>query len=151
MYVAVKGGERAIDNANRLLAAERRGDPAVPELTLAQIREQLGLPDTGRLRATLDKLTIYGPGEFFAPHQDTEKDDDMIATLVVLLPSSFGGGALRCSRGDEQVEFRRTERGAAGGRGDPLKLGSGLWSGSGPAAPRGRRRAGRNRAERTRR
>lgn len=43
MYVAVKGGERAIDNAHRLLAAERRGDPAVPELELAQIKEQMTL------------------------------------------------------------------------------------------------------------
>lgn len=41
MYVAVKGGERAIDAAHALLAAERRGDPAVPELSLAQIEEQL--------------------------------------------------------------------------------------------------------------
>ena len=41
MYVAVKGGERAIENAHRLLAEERRGDPAVPELTLGQIDQQL--------------------------------------------------------------------------------------------------------------
>ena len=43
MYVAVKGGERAIENAHRLLAHERRGDPDVAELTLAQIGGQLGL------------------------------------------------------------------------------------------------------------
>uniref|UniRef100_Q07LY9 Phosphonate metabolism n=1 Tax=Rhodopseudomonas palustris (strain BisA53) TaxID=316055 RepID=Q07LY9_RHOP5 len=43
MYVAVKGGERAIDNAHRLLAHERRGDRAVPELSLSQISEQLAL------------------------------------------------------------------------------------------------------------
>ena len=43
MYVAVKGGERAIDNAHAWLAEERRGDPAVAELDIAQIREQLGL------------------------------------------------------------------------------------------------------------
>jgi alpha-D-ribose 1-methylphosphonate 5-triphosphate synthase subunit PhnI len=43
MYVAVKGGERAILNSQRLLAEVRRGDPAVPELGLAQIRQQLGL------------------------------------------------------------------------------------------------------------
>jgi alpha-D-ribose 1-methylphosphonate 5-triphosphate synthase subunit PhnI len=43
MYVAVKGGERAIENAHRLLAAARRGDLAVPELTLEQISEQLAL------------------------------------------------------------------------------------------------------------
>jgi alpha-D-ribose 1-methylphosphonate 5-triphosphate synthase subunit PhnI len=41
MYVAVKGGERAIENAHRLLAHERRGDPAVPEISLAQIAGQL--------------------------------------------------------------------------------------------------------------
>jgi alpha-D-ribose 1-methylphosphonate 5-triphosphate synthase subunit PhnI len=43
MYVAVKGGERAIENAHRLLARERRGDPSVPEISLAQISEQMTL------------------------------------------------------------------------------------------------------------
>src|ERR1700742_4597701 len=43
MYVAVKGGERAIENAHRLLAHERRGDREVPEVSLAQISEQLSL------------------------------------------------------------------------------------------------------------
>jgi alpha-D-ribose 1-methylphosphonate 5-triphosphate synthase subunit PhnI len=43
MYVAVKGGEKAIDNAHALLAEERRGDEAIPELTLAQIDQQFGL------------------------------------------------------------------------------------------------------------
>src|SRR6202049_1187580 len=43
MYVAVKGGERAIENAHRLLAHERRGDQSVAEVTLDQISGQLGL------------------------------------------------------------------------------------------------------------
>lgn len=43
MYVAVKGGERAIDNAHAFLAEERRGDPALPELSVAQIGAQLKL------------------------------------------------------------------------------------------------------------
>jgi alpha-D-ribose 1-methylphosphonate 5-triphosphate synthase subunit PhnI len=43
MYVAVKGGERAIENAHRLLAHERRGDRDVPDITLPQISEQLAL------------------------------------------------------------------------------------------------------------
>ena len=43
MYVAVKGGEAAIDNAHRLLAHARRGDEAVPELALDQIDGQLAL------------------------------------------------------------------------------------------------------------
>jgi alpha-D-ribose 1-methylphosphonate 5-triphosphate synthase subunit PhnI len=42
-YVAVKGGEKAIAAAHALLAEARRGDPAVPELEVAQIREQLSL------------------------------------------------------------------------------------------------------------
>ncbi len=41
-YVAVKGGEQAIDAAHAWLARERRGDPAVPELATEQIAEQLG-------------------------------------------------------------------------------------------------------------
>jgi alpha-D-ribose 1-methylphosphonate 5-triphosphate synthase subunit PhnI len=41
-YVAVKGGEQAIDNAHAWLADERRGDKAVPALSVAQIQEQLG-------------------------------------------------------------------------------------------------------------
>jgi alpha-D-ribose 1-methylphosphonate 5-triphosphate synthase subunit PhnI len=43
VYVAVKGGERAIESAHRMLAEERRGDPQLPELSLAQIDQQLGL------------------------------------------------------------------------------------------------------------
>ncbi len=43
MYVAAKGGERAIESAHDWLADERRGDRAVAELSIAQIREQLAL------------------------------------------------------------------------------------------------------------
>jgi alpha-D-ribose 1-methylphosphonate 5-triphosphate synthase subunit PhnI len=43
MYVAVKGGERAIENAHALLADARRGDRSVPEISLDQISEQLAL------------------------------------------------------------------------------------------------------------
>ena len=43
MYVAVKGGEAAIDNAHRLLADRRRGDRQVPAIRLDQIVEQLAL------------------------------------------------------------------------------------------------------------
>ena len=50
MYVAVKGGERAIDEAHKWLDEVRRGDPDVPELSIAQIREQMGLA-VGRVMA----------------------------------------------------------------------------------------------------
>ena len=42
-YVAVKGGEDAIAHAHAWLAEARRGDPAVPELSVAQVGQQLSL------------------------------------------------------------------------------------------------------------
>jgi alpha-D-ribose 1-methylphosphonate 5-triphosphate synthase subunit PhnI len=42
-YVAVKGGEKAITNAHRWLADDRRGDRRVREVETDQIREQLSL------------------------------------------------------------------------------------------------------------
>ncbi len=41
-YVAVKGGERAIDNAHAWLHEERRGDPDTPSVSVRQIETQLG-------------------------------------------------------------------------------------------------------------
>ena len=43
MYVAVKGGERAIANAHALLEERRRGNLALSEISLDQIAEQLSL------------------------------------------------------------------------------------------------------------
>ena len=41
-YVAVKGGEQAIDNAHAWLAEARRGSPGIPEIGVDQIAGQLG-------------------------------------------------------------------------------------------------------------
>ncbi len=43
MYVAVKGGEAAILATHERVAEARRGDAAVPEISVAQIREQQAL------------------------------------------------------------------------------------------------------------
>lgn len=43
MYVAVKGGEKAIAAAHALQEHRRRGDTALPELSVAQIEQQLNL------------------------------------------------------------------------------------------------------------
>lgn len=43
MYVAVKGGEKAIDNAHALMRFQRRGNPSISELTVQQVQEQLPL------------------------------------------------------------------------------------------------------------
>ncbi|MEM6453034.1 MAG: carbon-phosphorus lyase complex subunit PhnI [Cyanobacteria bacterium P01_D01_bin.105] len=42
-YVSVKGGEKAIQNAESLLQAHRRGETAIPELSLSQIKQQMSL------------------------------------------------------------------------------------------------------------
>ena len=57
MYVAVKGGERAILNSHKLVAEERRGDPAVPELGLAQITEQFRLA----VDRVMNEGSVYDP------------------------------------------------------------------------------------------
>jgi hypothetical protein len=61
---------------------------------LAEVRDELGLPARARLRAEPHALLVYGKGQFFVPHQDSEKDDTMIGTLVISLPSSHTGGEL---------------------------------------------------------
>ena len=43
MYVAVKGGERAIANAHALLAKQGRGDPELPRIEQAAVAGQLGV------------------------------------------------------------------------------------------------------------
>jgi alpha-D-ribose 1-methylphosphonate 5-triphosphate synthase subunit PhnI len=57
MYIAVKGGERAIEASRRLLAAARRGDADVPPLAVAQVEQQLGLA-VGRVMA---EASLYDP------------------------------------------------------------------------------------------
>ncbi|KAJ0157967.1 hypothetical protein HZ326_0583 [Fusarium oxysporum f. sp. albedinis] len=43
------------------------------------------------LRADPHKLLLYEPGSFFQPHKDSEKEQGMIGTLVVCLPSQYEG------------------------------------------------------------
>lgn len=73
---------------------------------LDEIRDDLGLPSNSRLTAQLHSMLLYEEGHFFAPHQDSEKDDDMIATMVVVLPSSATGGDLVVQHNGETVRHR---------------------------------------------
>ncbi|MEJ2444894.1 MAG: hypothetical protein P8Y42_15845, partial [Exilibacterium sp.] len=61
---------------------------------LEQIQTELGMPEAGKLTAHLHNLLVYEPGQFFQPHQDSEKLDGMVATLVVVLPCEHNGGDL---------------------------------------------------------
>lgn len=103
MYVAVKGGERAIDNAHAWLAEERRGDLSVPELTVDQIREQMTLA-VGRVMA---EGSLYDPD--LAALAIKQARGDLIEAIFLIrayrttLPR-FGGsvpvdtGAMACDR-----------------------------------------------------
>ncbi len=57
MYVAVKGGEKAIAAAHALLARERRGDVQIPEVTLEQL--------AGQLKLAVDR--IMAEGSLYSP------------------------------------------------------------------------------------
>src|SRR5450755_4189892 len=57
-------------------------------------RARLGQAPDRRLTASFHSMLVYGPGQFFVPHQDSEKDVAMVATLVVMLPSVYSGGDL---------------------------------------------------------
>jgi len=81
------------------------------EPALARIRDELGLPAGGKLIAKLDKMLIYTPGQFFAAHQDSERADEMVASLVVQLPSRSSGGALIVHHGEQRRIFRTAARG----------------------------------------
>jgi hypothetical protein len=74
------------------------------------LRADLGLPEGRRLRAELHSMLIYGPGQFFRRHRDSEKADDMVGTLVVTLPSAYKGGALTVEHRGEKVTYRASKR-----------------------------------------
>src|ERR1022692_1786590 len=73
---------------------------------LDDVRDELGLPPTTKLRVELRAMLVYGKGQFFLPHQDSEKDDAMVGTLVVSLPSAHTGGELVVAHGGQSVTYR---------------------------------------------
>ncbi len=78
---------------------------------LAKIRKALGLPEDGKIAAEFDKMLVYGPGQFFAAHQDSEKANDMVGSLVVQLPSSSTGGSVVVQHHGEKKTFKGAKRG----------------------------------------
>jgi hypothetical protein len=78
---------------------------------LDEIRAGLGLTEGVALKAELHNMLLYERGQFFTSHQDSEKADGMIGTLVVTLPSPFRGGDMTVEQHGEVMAFRgsRTE------------------------------------------
>jgi hypothetical protein len=67
-----------------------------------EVAQALGVE---RVEVWLHNLLIYGPGQFFKPHQDTEKLPRMVATLVLIWPSAHIGGELRVQLGDDEMRL----------------------------------------------
>lgn len=63
-------------------------------VALTKIGEAMGLGAGGEIKPELHSMLVYGKGQFFLPHQDSEKNDSMLATLVLSLPTAHTGGEL---------------------------------------------------------
>ena len=85
------------------------GWTALMDSALEHFRDELGLPPTTRLRAEPHSMLAYGKGQFFLPHQDSEKDDAMVGTLVVSLPSAHTGGELVVDHAGESKAYRASK------------------------------------------
>jgi hypothetical protein len=88
----------------RLVRAE--WDAATLKDALATVKQELGLPNGAELTAELHSFLVYEPDQFFLAHQDSEKDDSMVGTLVVTLPSRYTGGELMVGHNGEQEAYR---------------------------------------------
>ena len=73
---------------------------------LTTVKEELGLPNAAELTADLHSLLVYETNQHFLAHQDSEKDDSMVGTLVVTLPSSYAGGELMVGHNEEWKAYR---------------------------------------------
>ncbi|MFP4305409.1 carbon-phosphorus lyase complex subunit PhnI [Rhodosalinus sp.] len=104
MYVAVKGGERAIDNAHAWLAEARRGDTAVAELSLAQIREQLALA----VNRVMAEGALYDPD--LAALAIKQARGDMIEAIFLIRAYKTTLPRLGCSRPVETAAMQVVRR-----------------------------------------
>jgi hypothetical protein len=77
---------------------------------LDALRADLGLPPGCHLGAELHSMLVYAPGQFFLPHQDSEKQDEMIGSLVVTLPASFTGGSLIVEHDGQRTTTRGSKQ-----------------------------------------
>lgn len=60
---------------------------------LDRIKPDLGIEEYD-ITASMYKMLIYGEGDFFLPHKDSEKEKGMFGTLIIALPSRHSGGEL---------------------------------------------------------
>lgn len=76
--------------------------PGAQQQLLREVAKALNLD---ALEAQLHNLLVYGKGQFFKPHQDTEKHPRMVATLVLIWPSDHIGGTLRVQHAKQSQDL----------------------------------------------
>jgi hypothetical protein len=81
-------------------------DKAALATVLGDIRDGLGLPWQCEVDIDFHSMLVYEKGQFFVAHQDSEKNDAMIGTLVVTLPSAYTGGTLLVGQGEERTAYQ---------------------------------------------
>jgi hypothetical protein len=95
---------------SRVKIDKRRWDQTLVPV-LDRLGRDLGVSSGRKLRAEFQSMLVYGPGQFFVEHQDSEKDDAMVGSLVVALPSTFKGGALEVRHGGRTATYRGASTG----------------------------------------
>ena len=88
-------------DASKIELSGARWDATLSKI-LDLVAKGLGLPRSG-IDAKPYKLLVYEEGGFFAEHRDTEKEDRMVATLVVSLPVEGEGGEIVVRHRQQEV------------------------------------------------
>jgi hypothetical protein len=89
-------------DAGRVRLRGRRWEQSLQHI-VEQAAEGLGVSEP--VQADLYKLLVYGEGDFFVGHRDTEKAPRMFATLVIVLPSIYTGGELIVRHQGREVQL----------------------------------------------
>lgn len=116
MYVAVKGGEQAIDNAHALLAVRRRGDPGVPELSVDQLQQQMPFA----VSRIMSEGSLYDPQ--LAALALKQAAGDMLEAIFLLrayrttLPRFLASQPLDCGRMQAERRISATFKDLPGGQ-----------------------------------
>lgn len=100
--------DKTVRRSKEIPAAELEVDfeaSFLPDL-MEQIRKNFGYDDQAHFIPHLYNLLVYEPGDFFKPHQDTEKVEGMIATMLIILPTPHIGGNLSVSLDKDSLTFK---------------------------------------------
>lgn len=73
----------------RTLGAHVADWPKYVRSLAERLADQLGVAPECKVQAQLYKLLMYEEEGHFTPHRDSEKEDGMFATMVLLLPSTY--------------------------------------------------------------